>query len=140
MLKKNPGLKRDDAPRLPAGGLNVPTLESLGTPWIYGIVGAPALMSYLSRPRVGVVLAERLLDGDPTLDAALAKLEAGDAIGITPPEAKGVRRNFGHVVLYDGEGRVLCHTKCRKTARWNIAPEGARYTLVHILDEIDDRP
>ena len=62
MLARKPDLSRANAPRLPGGGLNVPTLEGHGAPWLYGIVGAPVLADYLSRPRVGIVTAKRLFE------------------------------------------------------------------------------
>jgi hypothetical protein len=139
LLATKPGLKRDEAPRYPAGGLNVPSLEQLGAPWLYGIVGAPTLVSYLTRPKVGVMTAYRLFKGDPALERAIADLEAGDVIAIAPANRGTVRRGYAHAVLFDGNGKIYAHTRSRSAVDWYIGDKGAQYTCIHIHDEIEER-
>ena len=129
MLQTNPGLKPADAPRVPAGGLNVRSTEGVGSQWVYGIVGAPRLVSFLGQPAIGTVTARRLPALDPRLEAAVDLLQRGDVI------AMANERDYTHVVLYNGDRGVLCHTRCRDSEHWRMNTL-AYYTCIHIHDEI----
>lgn len=130
LLVANPGLRPADAPRSQAGGLNVRSVEGLGTPWVYGIVGAPTLVAFLSRPGIGVVTARLQPALDPALETAVRQLQPGDVIAMA-----NERKSYTHVMFYSGDGKIACHTKCRRDARWQIN-NLAYYTCIHILDEI----
>lgn len=90
-------------------------------------------MAWLSQPHIGTVLARQLSAFDPKLDAAVKQLRAADVIALSGPHG------YTHVVVYDGDGHVYCHTRCRNGDDWRVDTT-AQYTLIQIRDEIQDRP
>lgn len=132
--ERNPSLKTQDAFRLPAGGVNVRSNEQHGNPWLYGIVGAPAIVRFLSDPRIGRVFATKVEGTDPKLREAVKRLQPGDVI------AEVANIEYSHILLYDGNDHVIAHTRCRdgnRDSHWLINTM-SRYTCIHINDELAD--
>lgn len=105
------------------GGLSIPNGSYLPR----GILSAPALVYYLGK-KSG--LAVQIIEKTPKQDAwdYIDCLAPGDVIAYFPITGK----DYGHTVLYIGDGRIACHSISRWGEYFDAPAGNSLVTFLHI--------